>query len=223
MEKSMDSRWNELHTTVEWGQYPTESVIRFVARNYYKKERKNIKILDFGCGQGAHTWYLAREGFDTYAFDGAADAVQKTEQKLKREGLSVNLGVYDALNLPYEDNFFDLVIDVGCICCNKYSDSVRMYQKIYQILRGGGKLLSSGFGHATTGYGLGKEIETGTFEGITKGNLIGLGTIHFTTKDELCQTFTKCGFRNCNVDYIRYSDQGNDIEQLIAYGEKCHV
>ncbi len=137
MEKSMDSRWNELHSTVEWGQYPTESVIRFVARNYYKKERKNIKILDFGCGQGAHTWYLAREGFDTYAFDGAADAVQKTEQKLKREGLSVNLGVYDALNLPYEDNYFDLVIDVGCICCNKYSDSVRMYQKIYQILRGG--------------------------------------------------------------------------------------
>ena len=99
---------------------------------------------------------------------------------------------------------------------------MRMYQKIYQILRGG-KLLSSGFGHATTGYGLGKEIETGTFEGITKGNLTGLGTIHFTTKDELCQTFTKCGFRNCNVDYIRYSDQGNDIEQLIAYGEKCHV
>lgn len=137
MKKSMDSRWNEIHSTVEWGQYPTESVIRFIARNYYNKERKKIKILDFGCGQGAHTWYLSREGFDTYAFDGAEDGIKKTEQKLKKENLTAELGVYDALHLPYEENFFDAVIDVGCICCNKYEDSLKMYQNIHKILKGG--------------------------------------------------------------------------------------
>ncbi len=69
---------------------------------------------------------------------GTVDAVKKTEQKLNRKGLSANLGVYDALNLPYEDNFFDAVIDVGCICCNKYEDCVKMYKKIHQILKGRG-------------------------------------------------------------------------------------
>lgn len=50
--KSFDNVWEEIHSTTEWGQYPSEHVIRFVARNYYKKDRANTKILDFGCGGG---------------------------------------------------------------------------------------------------------------------------------------------------------------------------
>ena len=79
----MDNIWNEIHETQAWGSYPSEHVIRFFARNYYSKERDKVKILDFGCGGGAHTWYLAREGFDVYAFDGAEAAVKKQEQNWK--------------------------------------------------------------------------------------------------------------------------------------------
>ena len=45
-----------MNSKTEWGQYPTEHVIRFIARNYYNRERMNTRILDFGCGGGAHTW-----------------------------------------------------------------------------------------------------------------------------------------------------------------------
>ena len=62
---SIDPIWEKIHSTQAWGAYPSEHVIRFVTRNYYSAEnRRAIKILDFGCGQGAHTWYLSREGFD---------------------------------------------------------------------------------------------------------------------------------------------------------------
>lgn len=77
--KSFSEEWEKIHSTQEWGRYPSETVIRFIARNYYKTEREKIKILDFGCGAGAHTWYLAREGFDVYAFDGSK--VQWMRQK----------------------------------------------------------------------------------------------------------------------------------------------
>ena len=46
--KSFDETWEEIHSTQEWGKYPSEPVIRFVARNYYKVDRKATKILDFG-------------------------------------------------------------------------------------------------------------------------------------------------------------------------------
>lgn len=48
--KSFCEVWEEIHAKNEWGKYPSESVVRFVARNYYKKDREKIRILDFGCG-----------------------------------------------------------------------------------------------------------------------------------------------------------------------------
>ena len=80
--KSFDTTWETIHATQEWGKYPAEPVIRFVARNYYNKVRITIKILDFCCGAGSNTWYLAREGFDVYAFDGSVSAVNKVEKLL---------------------------------------------------------------------------------------------------------------------------------------------
>lgn len=46
MKKSFDNYWEQVHSRTEWGQYPTEHVIRFIARNYYNKNRKEIRILD---------------------------------------------------------------------------------------------------------------------------------------------------------------------------------
>ncbi len=40
--------------------------------------------------RGAHTWYLAREGFDVYAFDGSKSAVAKAAQRLEKEHLKAH-------------------------------------------------------------------------------------------------------------------------------------
>lgn len=50
--KSFDEIWENIHATQEWGKYPSEPVIRFVARNYYDKDRQSTKVLDFGVGGG---------------------------------------------------------------------------------------------------------------------------------------------------------------------------
>ncbi len=157
--KSFDNVWEEIHATQEWGKYPSEPVIRFMARNYYKKDRKSIKVLDFGCGGGNHTWYLAKEGFSVYAFDGSISAIDKVKQLLEKERLSACLKVMDALELDYEDNFFDCIIDNATIYANKYRNIKLMYSKIFKILKEGGRLLTVNFSTNTTGYGTGKELE----------------------------------------------------------------
>lgn len=96
--KAMDPVWDEIHSLRTWGEYPAEHVIRFVARNYYQTDRSKVKILDFGCGAGAHTWFLAREGFDTYAFDGFPYAVENSKKKLEKENLHADFRVFDGLN-----------------------------------------------------------------------------------------------------------------------------
>lgn len=212
--------WEQIHQNKDWGSYPSELVIRFVARNYYGMDRTNVKILDFGCGTGAHAWYLAREGFDTYAFDISETAIIKLQDRMKVENLSVNARVMDGLEMDYPDHFFNAVIDSVSIQSNRIDDIKTMYKSVWNVLKVGGKFLTVVFGRETTGYGTGTRIEDGTYEGIETGSLHGLGCRHFFEEKEFRRLLAEAGFKDIGIDNIRYTDRGNVIEQFIAIGVK---
>ena len=219
--KSFSEEWEKIHSTQEWGRYPSETVIRFIARNYYKTEREKIKILDFGCGAGAHTWYLAREGFDVYAFDGSKSAVDEAEKYLEAdEYKNVHFAVMDGAEIQYEKDFFDCVVDSVCIYANTKQNIQNMYKEVYDVLKTGGKLYTSCFGTKTQGYGTGKCIENGTYEDIESGVLAGRAIAHFFFNEELESTLKSVGFRNIVIDNILYTDNGVQVEQFIAQAEK---
>lgn len=215
-----DEAWEKIHSSREWGLYPAEHVIRFVARNYYKKKRSKIKILDFGIGGGAHTWFLAREGFDTYGFDGSPSAVKRTKDRLVHEKLSATLSCANGQDVKYKKNFFDAVIDNFCICSNEISDILLMYEKIHFFLKKKGRLLTATFGKKTTGFGLGTLVERDTYTDISEGPLANLGKIHFFSLNGFVSTLKKIGFENVKCDECIYTDNGNTIEMLIAQCEK---
>lgn len=221
MNKSFDNTWEEIHKSQEWGKYPSEDIIRFVARNYYNKERKNIKILDFGCGAGANTWYLAREGFDTYAFDGSASAVMKAKSYLAKENLEAHFEVADALDISYENNFFDCIIDSAVVYANTIKNITDMYKKIYDLLVPAGKLFTTGlFTPNTAGYGTGILLEKNTFKDLTEGALAGRGTVHFFEKEEILELLDSIGFHNINIDVTKRTDRGKIVEYWIVSAEK---
>ena len=219
--KSFNEEWEYIHSTQEWGMYPTEHVIRFIARNYYKAEdRSKVRILDFGCGAGAHTWYLAREGVDVYAFDGSKSAIERVEKRLVSEHLKAKIQVLDALNVDYPNDYFDAVIDNVCVYGNLLKNIYTMYKNIYRMLKSQGKLLTTCFGKKTDGYGSGEELEEDTYVNITEGALIERGTTHFFERDTLEEILHFAGFQNINIDTILYTDCGVQIEQYIAIAEK---
>src|SRR4051812_49166589 len=108
---SFDRIWEHIHTHQDWGKYPPEHVIRFIARAFYgAPDRSQVRILDVGAGQGACTWYVAREGFFVAAID-CAPAIEKLKQRLSAERLAVDARAGDAVTLPWESGTFDAAID----------------------------------------------------------------------------------------------------------------
>ena len=97
-----ESFWDELYQEHEWGKYPPLSLVRFVARNFYRKNRPEVRILEVGCGPGANIWYIAREKFSAYGIDGSAVAIDRARQRLERNGLTADLRSGDVSSLPYD-------------------------------------------------------------------------------------------------------------------------
>lgn len=222
--KAFDETWEKIHSSGEWGKYPSEDVIRFCARNYYNiSPRSSVRILDFGCGGGSHTWYLSREGFDTYAFDGSPSVVSNTEYLLKRDGLNADLRVLDGVCVNYEDNFFDAVIENVCIYANTLENIKQMYKECYRILKPNGKLFTSAFCTETTGFGTGIMLENNTYKDMTTGRLQGRGTAHFWNRDDFLNVLTECGFSNLKIQRHIYDDEGSVVGMFVVIGEKRDV
>lgn len=138
-----DDTWEKVFQNQEWGKYPPEELVRFVGRNFYSNSsRKKIKFLDLGCGTGACSWYLAREGFSVFGVDGSNTAVELTKKRFSKEKLSGKFQVMDYINLDFPENYFDAVIDVCSIQHNKIERVPEIVQNIKRVLKPGGKFFS---------------------------------------------------------------------------------
>ncbi|MCI6086944.1 MAG: class I SAM-dependent methyltransferase [Selenomonas sp.] len=218
---SFHTDWEKIHAGREWGGYPSEHVIRFVARNFYSApDRSKVKILDFGCGAGANTWYLANEGFDTYAFDGSKSAVARAEKNLAKKGLAAHFLVADGIQLPYESETFDAIIDNVMIYSNTLANIRMMYGECHRFLKTGGKFFSCVFGREMTGYGSGTEIEPNTFADTTEGRAAHTGYMHCFDRQELHDVLAEAGFSRIVIEEVRYTDVGSLVHQYIAKAEK---
>ena len=127
--------WEEIFSSQEWGKYPGEPLIRFVAKNFYKLNRSEFKILELGCGPGANLWFCAREGFNVFGIDGSNKAIEICIRRLDQEvpgwrGEIINGSV---TNLPFQNSFFDAVIDNQCISCLDFESAMKAYDEYYKL------------------------------------------------------------------------------------------
>lgn len=215
-----EDNWEQIHSSREWGKYPPEHLIRFISRLYKGKsdiERSQVKILDVGCGQGANTWYLAREGFNVYAFDGSKSAVKNALLYIHKDNLFAQIDVKRGLDMDYPPDFFDCVIDNASICCMGTRGMIHsIYENVYYSLKKSGMFFTVSFTENTYGAGTGKKIEPGTYQDEQCGMAKGVGHIHYTNKEEKITDLTSIGFQEIHIDEMRYTDRGNLNELLIA-------
>lgn len=128
--------------------YPNESLIQFVAANYFslpQEDRHHLRILDLGCGSGANLWMLAKEGFDAYGLDSSEEALTLARNHLaKKWGVSAKLVHGSFLALPYPDDYFDAVADVVSLQHLALSASSTALKEVNRVLKkkGGGRFFS---------------------------------------------------------------------------------
>jgi len=97
--------------------------------------RSNDRILEIGCGIGSVVFELSRQGYDVTGIDISGEAI---EYGLKKYG-DIRLEVQAAETLPYEDQYFDVVLSFDLF--EHIANIDRHVSEVRRVLRPGGYYL----------------------------------------------------------------------------------
>lgn len=213
-----DPVWESIYRSRDWGRYPPEELVRFMARHYYSApERAKVRVLDLGCGPGSGaSWFVAREGFTLSGIDASPTAIAKARARFSREGLVGDFRTGAIDQLPWQDGYFDAVIDNGCLTCNSEHDTVVIVAEVQRVLKTDGRHFSITPKAGCWGDGTGERVDDTTWRNITEGPFAGLGSTRFATAESLRRIYA--GFRELLVEYSIRSElvQQREISHWIV-------
>jgi ubiquinone/menaquinone biosynthesis C-methylase UbiE len=105
---------------------------------YQYEQYRGKRVLEVGCGMGAHAWRFARYAQEFYALDLSPGSIKLARKRFSLYELKEsNLIVGDAENLPFQNDYFDYVISNGVI--HHSPNTQKAIDEIYRVLKEGGK------------------------------------------------------------------------------------
>lgn len=205
--QTFDPIWEEKYSQGHSQRYPWDTVVSFVFRHYPRhKQRLEVKILEVGCGTGSNLWFAAREGFQVAGIDASKSAIAYAQKRFAEEGLTGDLRVSDFTALPFESDFFDLVIDRGAITCCGLSAAKQVVNEVKRVLQVGGKFLCNPYSDHHSSYVSGQKGADGLTLNISAGTLVETGQICFFGRREVEALFAT-GWKLLSIQHQQIVEQ----------------
>lgn len=98
------------------------------------------KALEVGAGRGTMSMYFADAGFDCTLLDACEKPLEQAKLQFERHGLKCETHVGDAMQLPFEDESFDVVFSYGLM--EHFENIFPPILEQARVLRSGGLLVS---------------------------------------------------------------------------------
>ena len=116
---------------------PRKVLVELVEKGLIKRG----KALDICCGAGTNALYLTKKGFQVTGIDISSKAIEYAKEKAREANARTRFQVQNFLNLPFEDEEFDFVFDMGCFHHVKVKDRSTFIRGIHRVLKKGGSYL----------------------------------------------------------------------------------
>lgn len=212
-------------------RYPNEEMLRFMGRKLFpirKELRRQIDVLEVGCGSGANLWAIAREGFRTCGLDLSAEGVKLCRQMLTSWGYDAELHVGDMAALDFADGRFTAVLDVFSSYCLTEAVFQTYLAGVARVLKPGGLYFSytpSKNSDVFKQAGPADKLDASTLDGIRRPDAPFSGNLYpfrFISPDEYAAQLDQAGF---DVEYCEtlgrtYRNGAEYFEFVVIQGVK---
>ena len=125
--------------------FPNLMLVRSFPFLSNKINKTNIKVLDYGCGYGSNSLFMASKGCEVFFADTSTYALDKTKQKISKEknNLFHKEILIDANKeaLPFLDETFELITCLSLLTLLSDLNTIKLLlNEFYRILKPGGFL-----------------------------------------------------------------------------------
>lgn len=161
------------------------------------------KLLDLACGKGAHSIFLAKNGFNVTALDFTQNALDFLEKRSEELGLkikTINADISKPLNFP--DSSFDVVFSF--LGLHYFIEKVtrELFSEISRVLKKGGIFYFTVRSPQDRRYGRGREMEKDMFD--------SNGHIRHFFREEYIRSLLDGKFRIIKLEHMKTVVYGND-------------
>lgn len=111
------------------------------------KHCQGKKVLDYGCGNGVHSIFPARQGAEVIGIDLSETSLKIARERAKKEGVEdkIEFLLMDCESLKFPDNSFDIIFDGGTFSS---LDLKKVLPELARVLKPDGSLIGiETFGH----------------------------------------------------------------------------
>ncbi len=157
--KAWDEIWETKEGQALWTE-PDPFVVSLLPR--FKKGGIE-KTLDIGFGLGRHAILFAKEGLNVYGIETSPTGLKYAIKWSEKEKVTLKLMIGEMSHLPFDSDFFDLVIAWNVLYHGTADYIRKTVSEIERCLKLDGHLLCTLISTQNNKYGLGEEIEEGTF------------------------------------------------------------
>jgi methionine biosynthesis protein MetW len=188
--------------------------IRHMAGIINQLNPKESNILDIGCHDGTFLSLVKNKNNNFYGIEASDWGVEKSRKK----GIEVQQFFFDdKASLPYEDNFFDIVVAGEII--EHIFDTDLFLTEIRRVLKLGGKLLISTPNVASLGRRLLLLFGASPLVELSPNEPGSVGHIRYFTFKTLKKILEKHGFKilASRTDCVNFSSDGKMRTSLLAW------
>jgi len=202
---SFSTQWDERYSAnTHLSVWPWSDLVSYFHR-YAIPFSSETKVLEIGFGAGANIPLFSALGVDYSGIDGSRSIHSEVSQRYAE--LKDKLYVGDFLSYEFPEKY-DVVVDRASMTHNATLAIRSGLGHLANYLNQGGKYIGiDWFSSSHSDFALGDIVDEFTRTDIPEGQFVGVGNVHFSTREHILELFFDAGFRVTRLEHKQLTSE----------------